>query len=170
MLKKLIIALAITSLPAVASAEFMDSNWAKKACGMWNANATLTGKLGGDEWAANNGGRGYKLIQIYRTDCGTGSKVQLTIEDKGGKAMCTYGGKPDGKKVNSDFDYVMHASDKNWTCIGNGESFCGPKMAMGTGKLKFSGPKMEAMSVLGPFEQFLLLTGKVGGTKTPCKK
>lgn len=169
MMKKLMIALAITSLPAVASADFMDAPWAKKACDMWNANGTLTGKLGGDAWASNNGGRGYKTIQMYRTDCGAGSKIQLTIEDKGGKAMCTYGGKPDGKKFNDKYDYIMHATDKNWTCIGNGESFCGPKMAMGTGKLKFSGPKLEAMSVLGPFEQFLLLTGKVGGDKTPCK-
>ncbi|MEN8214091.1 MAG: sterol-binding protein [Pseudomonadota bacterium] len=168
-MKKLILALAITSLPAVASADFMDAAWAKKACDMWNGNGTLTGKLAGDEWAANNGGRGYKVIQVYRTECGAGSKVQLNIEDKGGKAMCTYGGKPDGKALNDDFDYVMHASDKNWTCIGKGEFGCGPKMAMGTFKLKFSGPKMEAMSVIGPFEQFLLLTGKVGGAKNPCK-
>lgn len=169
MMKKLMIALAVTSLPAVASADFMDAPWAKKACDMWNSNATLTGKLAGDAWMANDGGRGYKTIQMYRTACGAGSKVQITIQDQNGKAMCTYGGKPDGKKFDGSFDYIMHASDEHWTCIGNGDSFCGPKMAMATGKLKFTGPKLEAMSVLGPFEQFLLLTGKVGGDKTPCK-
>ena len=34
---------------------------------------------------------------------------------------------------------------------------------MMTGKLKYSGPKGEAMSVMGRFDSFLQLTGKVPG-------
>ena len=36
-------------------------------------------ELGGDEWMDNNKDRGYKLIQMYRTDCGAETKIQLTI-------------------------------------------------------------------------------------------
>jgi hypothetical protein len=36
------------------------------------------------------------------------------------------------------------------------------------GRLSFSGPKMEAMSVMGPFESFLLLVGKVPGETDRC--
>jgi putative sterol carrier protein len=40
--------------------------------------------------------------------------------------------------------------------------------AMATGKLKFKGPKMEAMGVMGPFASFLELTGKVPSDRTAC--
>jgi putative sterol carrier protein len=146
----------------------MDATWANKVCKAWNQNNILVSKLGGS-WVKNNAGRGYKIIQIYRDKCGESSKIQLLIKDKGGKAICIKGGKPDGKKVNSDVDYVMHASDKDWICIGKGSFGCGAMGAMTTGKLKFNGPKMEAMSVMGPFGDFLTLTGKVPGDKNSCK-
>lgn len=151
-----------------ANAAFMDTAWAKKACSGWNADGKLTSELG-KKWIKNNGGRGYKLVQIYRDKCGVGKKIQLTIQEKGGKAICVRGGKPDGKALNSSMDYVMHASDKDWTCIGKGSFGCGAMGAMASGKLKFKGPKMEAMSVMGPFGSFLKLTGKIGGDKGTCK-
>ncbi len=40
--------------------------------------------------------------------------------------------------------------------------------AMMTGKLKFEGPKGEAMGVMGPFNAFLTGTGKVPGDKESC--
>jgi putative sterol carrier protein len=40
--------------------------------------------------------------------------------------------------------------------------------AMMTGKLQFKGPKGEAMGVMGPFDTFLQLTGKVPGDKKAC--
>jgi putative sterol carrier protein len=40
--------------------------------------------------------------------------------------------------------------------------------AMASGKLKFKGPKMEAMGVMGPFDSFLTMTGKVPGDKAAC--
>jgi len=154
--------------PAIASAEFMDNDWAKQACDGWNASEVLTTELAGEPWMDNNGGRGYKLVQIYRTACGEDTKIQLTIEPKDGKAICTYGGAPDGKAFNKKKDYVMHATDKHWTCIGAGKFGCGAMGAMSTGKLKFTGPKLEAMGVMGPFGKFLRLTGEIGGEKTPC--
>ena len=165
-MKKTLIAAAIFAAPLTANAAFMEADWAAKACDAWNASATLTNELGGDAWGGNDGGRGYKTISSYRTHCGEGSMTQMTIENKGGKAMCTYGGKPDGKAFDSSHDYIMHASDENWTEMGNGDY--GPMKAMMFGRLKFTGPKMEAMSVMGPFEQYLLLTGTVAGDKSAC--
>jgi putative sterol carrier protein len=42
--------------------------------------------------------------------------------------------------------------------------------AMMFGRLKFVGPKVEAMTVMGPFEIFLKLPGKIAGDKAcPAK-
>ncbi len=168
MYRKTVLTVLLLGAPAFASAAFMDEEWAKKACDGWNASETLTTELGGD-WMANNGGRGYKLVQMYRSECSPDTKIQLTIEPKDGKAICTYGGKPDGKAFDPKMDYLMHAKDKHWTCIGAGKFGCGAMGAMATGKLKFTGPKMEAMSVMGPFGAFLRLTGEIGGEKGECK-
>lgn len=165
MLKNIILLSAVTiGLTSGAMAtEFMDKTWAKNTCDAWNKNSTL--KSGLAEWATNNKDRGYKLIQIYRTQCGTKSKIQLNIVNKDGKATCVYGGKPDGKKVDTSVDYVMHANDEDWTCMGKASFGCGAMGAMMSGKLQFKGPKVEAMGVMGPFGSFLELTGTVAGTK-----
>lgn len=161
----------LTATHAQAS-EFMDAAWATSACNAWNSDATLTSGLmdtDGYSWAGNDGKRGYKLVQIYRTDCGESSKIQLNIQVQDGKAMCTYGGAPDGKAMDYGVDYLMHANDDDWGCMGKGAFGCGAMGAMMSGKLNFKGPKMEAMKVMSPFESFLKLTGKVPGTKTACK-
>ena len=171
MLKKIILATAVTiGLTSSAMAtEFMDKTWAKDMCNAWNNSSELTTGLA--KWSTNNKDRGYKLIQIYRTQCDTKSKIQLNIINKDGKAMCVYGGKPDGKKVDTDVDYIMNASDEDWTCMGKGSFGCGAMGAMMSGKLKFEGPKGEAMTVMGPFGSFLELTGSVAGTKSEtCPK
>ncbi|HGG58766.1 MAG TPA: sterol-binding protein [Gammaproteobacteria bacterium] len=166
--KALWVSLAIAA-PLTSHAAFMDADWAKKACDAWNADATLTSKLGGDAWAAHDGGRGYKLIQIYREGCGEGSRIQLVIANQDGKARCVSGGAPDGKAFDKKYDYLMHATDDHWTCMGAGKFGCGAMGAMTTGKLKFTGPKMEAMGVMGPFNRFLKLTGQIGGEKGACQ-
>lgn len=174
MFKKIAIG-AACMLAASAQAqagEFMDAAWAAAACNAWNKSATLTTDLmdtDGYSWVKNDATRGYKLIQMYRTDCGESSKVQLNIVLEGDKAICKFGGAPDGKKMDYGVDYLMHATDKDWTCMGQGAFGCGAMGAMMSGKLNFKGPKMEAMKVMTPFESFLKLTGTVPGTQTPCK-
>jgi len=150
------------------AATFMDAAWAAQLCKAWNANATLTNKLGGDSWAGNDAGRGYKTIHMYRDGCGLGSKVELKIGNQDGKAICTYGGAVQNKSPDYDVDYLMHAEDDDWTCMGEGAFGCGAMGAMTTGKLKFSGPKMEAMGVMGPFNAFLEMTGSIPGDKDSC--
>lgn len=157
--------LATASLTAQAEV-FMSEAWAKQACDAWNKNSTLTTELG--DWANNDNGRGFKTIQMYRDKCGLGSKVELKISNQNGKAICTSGGAVTNSTPDYGADYLMHATDDHWTCMGEGKSGCGAMGAMMTGKLKFSGPKMEAMGVMGPFNEFLVLTGTVGGDKSAC--
>ncbi|CRI64426.1 conserved exported hypothetical protein [Thiocapsa sp. KS1] len=161
-------ALALTVSAGAQAATFMDADWAASACQAWNGAGTLTAGLAGEEWAANNAGRGYKVIQLYRTKCGEGSRVELQISDKDGKAMCTYGGAVKTTTLDPKVDYLMNATDEDWACMGEGRLGCGAMGAMTTGKLKFKGPKMEAMGVMGPFDTFLQLTGKVAGDKSSC--
>jgi putative sterol carrier protein len=52
--------------------------------------------------------------------------------------------------------------------MGKGEY--GPMRAMMFGRLEFEGPKGEAMSNMGPFENFLLLVGKVPSEAGSCPK
>jgi len=167
LLKKVSVLISLVLVSSAAMADFMDAKWAQQACAAWNKNPVLTGQLA--QMPGDMFGDGYKLIKIYRdgNNCGPNKAIQLTIAKKNGKAMCVYGGKPDGKKMNFSVDYVMHATDKNWTCMGTGS--CGVMGSMMTGKLKFQGPKMEAMKVMTPFAGFLKLTGQVPGAKTACK-
>jgi putative sterol carrier protein len=164
----LIIAAAFAGTVSVASAApaLMSIDWTAQACDAWNKDATLTNGLG-DKWIKNDKGRGYKIIQMYRTDCGDGYVTEMKITGKDGKALCTYGGKAQSA-LNLDVDYLMHAETKRWEEMGAGEY--GPMKGMMFGRLKFSGPKMEAMGVMGPFESFLLLTGKVPGDVATCPK
>ena len=160
--------LALAFSASTQAATFMDAGWASSFCSAWNKSSALTGGLGGDKWAANDGGRGYKVIHLYREKCGAKSAVEIEIVDKGGKAHCARGGSVKHAKLNYDVDYLMHATDEDWVCMGEGSFGCGAMGAMTTGKLKFKGPKMEAMGVMGPFDSFLTMTSKVAGDKASC--
>jgi putative sterol carrier protein len=160
--------LALAFSASTQAATFMDAGWASSLCNAWNKSSVLTDGLGGDKWAANDAGRGYKVIHLYREKCGAGSAVELEIVNKGGKAHCARGGSVKRTKLDYDVDYLMHATDEDWTCMGEGSFGCGAMGAMTTGKLKFKGPKMEAMGVMGPFDSFLTMTGKVAGDKASC--
>ena len=160
-MRKLAITLAALSCAISAqAAPLMSAEWAAQACQYWNTSHALTTELA-VRWAPNDAGRGYKVIHMYRTDCGEASKVEMTISTKGGKTTCAYGGKMQHASLNYDVDYLMNAETKRWHEMGNGEY--GPMRAMLFGRLKFQGPKGEAMKVMGPFEQFLLIPGKVPG-------
>lgn len=162
-------ALMASSFAASAASVFMSEDWAAEACDAWNADSELSAGLGGD-WIGNDADRGYKVIHIYRMDCKDSPRVELTIVADGENAKCSYGGAVKHEKLNADVDYLMYAEDDDWKCMGEGSWGCGPMGAMATGKLKFDGPKGEAMSVMGPFEGFLLLTGKVPSDRASCPK
>lgn len=108
------------------------------------------------------------MIHLYRTECGEATKVELRIALEDGKAQCRYGGKVETTRLDGGVDYVMHAATARWGEMGRGEY--GPMRAMMFGRLEFIGPKLEAMGVMGPFESFLLLVGKVPGDTAACPK
>ena len=151
-----------TALPAHAAPPLMSAEWTEQACAAWNQNATLTGGLGG-KWINNDKQRGYKVIHLYRTECGAATATELVIVKEGNKAVCQYGGPIKHAKLDDDVDYVMHATTERWKQMGEGDY--GPMRAMMFGRLQFTGPKMEAMGVMGPFEAFLRMPGKVAWDK-----
>lgn len=151
---------------AHAATPMMSTDWGPAACDAWNANATLTDELG--DWVKNDGGKGYKAMQVYRMDCSDAPTVELQISNKDGKAMCTYGGAVKTTELDKKVDYVMYAKTKNWKRMGSGKD--GAMKAMTLGRLKFNGPKMEAMSNMGPFGEFLKLTGSVESDQENCPK
>jgi len=146
---------------AHAQTETMSAAWAKSACDAWNAEPVLTDELVKSGWAKNNAGRGFKVIQLYRTECKDSPRVELRIAEQDDKARCVYGGRVETARFDLTADYVMHAETARWQEMGRGEY--GPMRAMMFGCLKFEGPSFEAMRNMGPFEAFLLLVGKVAG-------
>ena len=159
--------LAAFSAAAHAAPPLMSAEWTAEACTAWNKDATLTDGLG-HKWIKNDAGRGYRIIHMYRTDCGEATQTEMKIVPKDGKAICEYGGAVKATKMEYASDYTMHATTEKWDEMGAGEY--GPMKAMMFGRLKFIGPKVEAMTVMGPFETFLTLPGKVANDKAcPAK-
>jgi putative sterol carrier protein len=163
------LAAAVAALAAGAAAQaapvMMSPEWGKQMCEAWNQDAVLTARLVESGWAKNDLGRGYKVMQIHRSDCKDSPRVELRVADKGGKAVCIYGGKAE-TKLDAGADYSMWATTEYWREMGMG--LYGPMRAMMFGRLKFDGPYGEAMSNMGPFESFLLLVGKVPGETNAC--
>jgi len=144
---------------------FMSGEWAESACEAWNQDEELTGNL--TQWMENDLDRGYKIIQIYRMDCEDSPRVELRLEgaEEEGTIQCTYGG-PAKAELDAKADYVMFAQTERWEEMGAGDY--GPMKGMMTRRLRFQGPKWEAMNNMGPFKNFLLLTGQIPGDTASC--
>lgn len=140
---------------------FMSPAWAHDLCGAWNESSTLTNGLAGG-WVHNNGGKAYKTLEISDSVCTVSAPVELQIAFKDGKAFCIYGGALTGDRLDYGYDYSMWATTKNWMDMGS------PITAMMFGRLNFKGPKMEAMSNMGPFGAFLKLVAQVPGSVAFC--
>jgi len=164
----LLLAALAAALPALAQtpAPAMSAPWAQAMCAAWNADTTLTAKLVESGWIKNDGGRGFKAMQIYRGDCANSQRIEMRIALKDDKAQCVYGGAAETKDLDRGADYLMWAETPRWREMGAGEY--GPMKAMMFGRLNFDGPRMEAMGNMGPFESFLLLVGKVPGEWAGC--
>ena len=142
---------------------FMSEPWAAAACEAWNEQEALTGGLG--KWMENDLDRGYKVIQIYRLDCEESPRIELRLEDVDGQVQCTRGGLAK-QELESRADYLMFAKTDRWEEMGTGKY--GPMKGMMFRRLRFQGPKMEAMNNMGPFKSFLLLTGEIPGDTSVC--
>ncbi|MFC5496094.1 sterol-binding protein [Caenimonas terrae] len=156
----------LAALPSWSQQAAMSPAWAAAMCSAWNADATLTGKLAESGWIRNDAGRGFKLMQIRRSDCGSSVPIEMRIALKDDKAQCVYGGAASGTPLERGADYQMLAETARWREMGAGEY--GPMRAMMLGRLGFDGPRLEAMGNMGPFGNFLLLVGKVPGDWAGC--
>ena len=146
-MKHLIITLfALFSLNAFASS-------ANKIATAFN-NSSTPSELVKSGWALNDGGKGYKVLQVVVKD--TNKVAELHI-DNNGKAISAF----DMAKtidLDSNVDYKMMATMADWADMGTGES--GPMYHMSFGGLSFDGPMGEAMNNMGPFADFLINIGK----------
>lgn len=168
MMRKAILAgfvMALVSSVGQTAPIMMASDWAQEMCKAWNSDPVLTDKLVESGWIKNDKKRGYKVMQIYRADCEGSPRVELRVREKDGKTNCVYGGRAESK-LDSDVDYLMWADTARWNEMGKGEY--GPMRAMFFQRLHFDGPMGEAMGNMGPFENFLLLVGKVPGDVAAC--
>lgn len=170
MIAKVLFGLLMLGLAGAAGAApvLISPDWGIDACQAWNASPALTQKLVESGWVKNDTGRGFKVIQLYREDCGDKPSAELRIALRDNLARCVYGGKVETQKLASDADYVMSAETDSWLEMGRGDY--GPMRAMISGSLGFAGPMGEAMGNMAPFESFLLLVGKVPAETSQCPK
>ena len=151
----------VGSVAQSAEPASMSGEWGPAACAAWNADPVLIRDLVDSGWIKNDKGRGYKVLQVYRSDCDDKPTMELRVALQDGKAQCVYGGPVQTQQLDRSADYVMHATSKRWQEMGAGEY--GAMKAMMLGRLSFSGPYGEAMGNMKPFGNFLLLAGKVPG-------
>lgn len=162
------IAIAALLLAGSAGAEpvLMSGDWGPAACAAWNADPVLTTDLVESGWMKNDKDRGFKVMQVYRSDCGDQPTVELRVALVDGKATCIYGGTVETTALDKGADYLMYAQTQRWKEMGAGDY--GPMKAMMLNRLKFKGPYGEAMGNMGPFKNFLLLVGKVDSDASIC--
>ncbi len=160
------LALLLASAGAVLATDtvLMSRDWAHGMCDAWNQDPGLTEGLA--KWMQNDKDRGYKILRVYRMDCPESPQIQLRISDRDGAVSCVEAGLKTDEELDSSCDYVMFAKTERWLQMGAGDY--GPMGGMMTGRLKFQGPKWEAMKNMGPFKNFLLLVGKVPGATDSC--
>jgi putative sterol carrier protein len=152
--------------PLAAQPALMSAEWAQGACEAWNRDAALTDPPVETGWVKNDKGSGFKVMHVFRKDCGAAPTAELRIALKGDMALCVYGGKVETTQLDRSADDVMSVDTARWVEMGRGDY--GPMRATMFGRLEFVGPRMEAMGNMGPFENFLLLIGKVPGGTQCC--
>jgi putative sterol carrier protein len=118
---------------ARAASPLMSQDWAAQACEAWNAEPILTDGLIESEWIKNDAARGYKIIQLYRSDCSESPRVQIRVSIQDDNATCVYGGGVD-KELDLNVDYIMYAETARWAEMGRGEY--GPMRGMLFGRLR----------------------------------
>ncbi|VAX18320.1 hypothetical protein MNBD_NITROSPINAE02-1067 [hydrothermal vent metagenome] len=165
-LMTLVSILSLVSINGAMAGEkvvMLSDEWGKAACEAWNGDEVLTKGLYESDWVKNpKEGRTFRIIEIYREDCKDSSHIQLKLEPKDNLAFCVSG----GPATEKEWDFLMWATTEHWIAMGKGD--VGPMWGMMSGKLHFKGSMIEAMQNMGPFENFLLLFGKVPSTTDQC--
>lgn len=148
-----------------ASSGFLDANFSAKLCEEWNKSA-LPAKLG-SERAGGNGWidtankytgevRHKQVIIMSRRDCAALPRMQLTIENKEGKAVCSYGGALVEKYEKAEWAFAPET--EQWYKFASGEwgYFQMPGIMNG-----FRGPMFVARANIDSFGLFWKFTGSL---------
>jgi putative sterol carrier protein len=145
-MKKLLITLvSLISFGAFAGADQMAAEF---------NNSSTPAELVASGWAANDGGKGYKVLQVLVKDSNVAAEMHI---DGNGKVVAAFDSVQTANP-NFDVDYQMSATMESWADMGTGDS--GPMYHMTFGGLSFKGPMGEAMGNMGPFASFLVNIGK----------
>jgi putative sterol carrier protein len=146
-MKKLLITLfAFISLNAFAGS-------ADKISDAFN-NSSTPAELVKSGWAGNDGGKGYKVLQVIVKSSNKAAELHI---GNNGKAIAAFDNAKTAK-LDDNVDYKMTATMEDWADMGTGDS--GPMYHMTFGGLSFEGPMGEAMNNMGPFASFLINIGK----------
>jgi len=117
-------------------------------------NSSTPAELVKSGWANNDGGKGYKVLQVVVKD--SNKEAELHIGNDGLAIAAFDNAKT--IKLDANVDYKMTATMEDWADMGTGDS--GPMYHMTFGGLSFEGPMIEAMNNMDPFASFLINIGK----------
>jgi len=141
--------LLVLGLSFISLAAFSDANKIADAY----SNSSSPSDLVSSGWTKNDGGKGFKILQIVVKDSGQVAELHI---DNSGAVVKTQDSASDNLDFN--YDYKLIATKADWDDMGTGKS--GPMYHMTLGGLSFKGPMGEAMNNMGPFEAFLINIGK----------
>ncbi len=153
------------ALPEEGSPQFMGPSFAGMICEEWNK-STLPKRLGTEESGGNGWiseenkytgeKKGVQTIVMSRRDCRSIPRTQLTIENKEGKAVCTYGG---ARKVDYEKSSWAFAPETvQWYQFGTGDWGYLQMPGIMDG---FRGPMFVARANIDNFGLFWIFTARL---------
>lgn len=161
----MILVFNISYSPAQNALQFLSPEFAKLVCDAWNQ-SELPQKLGtkdagGNNWILTENKytgevRNKQVLVMSRRDCSAIPMVQLTIENKNGKALCTYGGALTESYEKAEWAFAP--TTVQWYKFASG--IWGYMQMPGIMK-GFRGPMFVARANIDNFGTFWKIVGKV---------
>ncbi len=156
---------------------FMSGDFAKLMVDAWNASSlpvSLGAKeVGGSDWINTPNKytgetRNRQVIIMSRRDCPSLPKVQLTIENRNGKAICVYGGPMTENYERAEWAFSPTTLQWYKFAAGNWGYMQMPGIMSG-----FRGPMFVARANISNFGEFWKVAGRVARNinadyKSPC--
>ena len=107
-------------------------------------------------WAENDGGKNFKIVQIFVNH--SFQSIELHINKSGKIITWIDSARSSDSSINPDVDYQFFADIEDWRMISKGENDFMYHLTVGG--LAFKGPMMEAMSKMQAIDQLLLIIAK----------
>jgi len=157
--------LVSTHLGAEDGLQFIGPKFTKLLCKQWNSSKLPkllgTEKVGGNGWIVTennylNKVRNKQVMIISRRDCSNIPKVQLTIENKNGLAVCSYGGKMTEDYTKAEWAFAPKTVHWYKFATGKWGYFQMPSIMSG-----FRGPMFVARANIDNFGIFWEIAGRL---------